>query len=534
MINIVNINCQMNTIDQFCKLLGLYIYDPIEIASYEKFLNAKNSETYNIFIINCSENILDFKKSFEFSNLSNCFFIAITSTYDMHEENYYLSIGFDTILSLELLHNEFESFIYLLLNKNSKLSIFTVKSDYFDSLGKKRIYDNELIKSLISPDNTTTVRKMRLIGYYSLQKYSCFNLSCLKIVPSLNVYISDNYAQVIDNYLNLILSLTEDIISENNYHFEYKITIIDSKVIFLFYSYTNSISVFLNEEIKFFMILKNKVFLNLNLCFFAGIGKPAFDIIGTDKSYDSANIAVDACFYNSNNTSIISIYDPNFIINPIPTPSTQKSINSLLANNLTVDKFFDVFKSIYDLLEKDIVSPKYVITIVSVLFNKLFFDNTVISYEAKISVYNKFTTNNVIASISSIVLIGKYFQYLIMYSLQFNDLNENKTEAIIKNVKNYIAKNWQRQITLKEIAENIYLNPNYLCDLYKKQTGTHIFTHINEIRILNAKALLITTDKKIFQIGDNIGYPDAASFNRMFKKVVGITPMNYRKRYKKS
>lgn len=81
---------------------------------------------------------------------------------------------------------------------------------------------------------------------------------------------------------------------------------------------------------------------------------------------------------------------------------------------------------------------------------------------------------------------------------------------------------------LKDASEYVHINPNYLSELFKKQTDTGFFDYLTQVRMENAKLLLLNTNKKIYQIGKEVGYEEAASFNRMFKKYAKISPKQFR------
>jgi len=88
------------------------------------------------------------------------------------------------------------------------------------------------------------------------------------------------------------------------------------------------------------------------------------------------------------------------------------------------------------------------------------------------------------------------------------------------------------ELSIKEISKKVFLNHTYLCAVFKKETGKTINQYITEFRIEKAKELLIEDSTiKISAIGRNVGYPDQNYFTKIFKKIVNITPSEYRERY---
>ncbi|MFD1673860.1 helix-turn-helix domain-containing protein [Alicyclobacillus fodiniaquatilis] len=83
-------------------------------------------------------------------------------------------------------------------------------------------------------------------------------------------------------------------------------------------------------------------------------------------------------------------------------------------------------------------------------------------------------------------------------------------------------------ITLTAVAEKLYLTPSYLSHLFKHLTGKSFVEHLTEIRIKEAKKLLLETGMKNYEISDVIGYQNARYFSQMFKKHVGLLPNEFR------
>lgn len=100
---------------------------------------------------------------------------------------------------------------------------------------------------------------------------------------------------------------------------------------------------------------------------------------------------------------------------------------------------------------------------------------------------------------------------------------------IISAVKEYILKHLDNRIVLEDIAQEVYLNPAYLGALFKKKSGVTFSAYLTNIRIHEAKKLLKDMRYSIADISCKTGYKDNKHFRNVFKKVVGITPTEYRK-----
>lgn len=102
------------------------------------------------------------------------------------------------------------------------------------------------------------------------------------------------------------------------------------------------------------------------------------------------------------------------------------------------------------------------------------------------------------------------------------------TDDIVEKVKLYVQKNYQQDLTLEFITSLFYINRSYCSYLFKKVTGNNFVDYVNSIRIEKAKELLLHSDKKMYQIAKAVGYDNAKYFFRIFKKIVGMTPEQFR------
>lgn len=101
---------------------------------------------------------------------------------------------------------------------------------------------------------------------------------------------------------------------------------------------------------------------------------------------------------------------------------------------------------------------------------------------------------------------------------------------IIKEMKNYLDDNFSQQITLYDVANYLHMNYSYLSAYISQNTGKHFSEHLNDTRIRHAKQMLANTSYSISYISETIGYTDQSYFGKIFKKAVGITPLQYRNR----
>ena len=95
----------------------------------------------------------------------------------------------------------------------------------------------------------------------------------------------------------------------------------------------------------------------------------------------------------------------------------------------------------------------------------------------------------------------------------------------------YMETNYSSRITLEELAEHVHLHPNYLCAVFKRNSGQTPFAYLNALRIHKARALLTKGHLSITQVAEQVGFSDIDHFSRTFKQITGIPPSAYRKAY---
>ncbi|MFS0924611.1 helix-turn-helix domain-containing protein [Enterococcus casseliflavus] len=111
---------------------------------------------------------------------------------------------------------------------------------------------------------------------------------------------------------------------------------------------------------------------------------------------------------------------------------------------------------------------------------------------------------------------------------------DRKKSAIkkIEELKFYIDNNFDKDITLSEIANNLFLSEQYLSRLFSKEMGISISEYTIQKRLEKVRNELLNTEKSVIDIAFGAGFSNINSFNRIFKKYQGLTPSEYRKEVK--
>lgn len=110
-----------------------------------------------------------------------------------------------------------------------------------------------------------------------------------------------------------------------------------------------------------------------------------------------------------------------------------------------------------------------------------------------------------------------------------HDHEEVNTNSLIKKVMDYMNSHLSdKNMSIKLLADEVYLTPTYLSSLFKKTTGSTIGQYLTEIRMNKAQELLMDTGLKLYQIAEMVGFEDANYFAKTFKKKTGMLPSEYR------
>ena len=101
-------------------------------------------------------------------------------------------------------------------------------------------------------------------------------------------------------------------------------------------------------------------------------------------------------------------------------------------------------------------------------------------------------------------------------------------ELVVKML-NYIDDNLYKRITMDEISSIFYFNKDYLMRIFKKELDITIMDYINKRRIYNSLDSLKNTDDLVIKIALNSGYSSLEYYSETFTKILGVSPLTYRK-----
>ena len=107
-----------------------------------------------------------------------------------------------------------------------------------------------------------------------------------------------------------------------------------------------------------------------------------------------------------------------------------------------------------------------------------------------------------------------------------------KSAMIVKKIFELVKEN--KAIMREELASQVFLSPDYMAKVFKKETGKRISDYLSEVRLQEAKCLLTDTTRSISDIASSLSYSNFSGFSRMFKSETGLSPAEYRKKHRKA
>ncbi|OMC78854.1 hypothetical protein BK125_08345 [Paenibacillus odorifer] len=249
-----------------------------------------------------------------------------------------------------------------------------------------------------------------------------------------------------------------------------------------------------------------------------GIGPPISDIQQLDASLESASHAAFSMF----TTGMPGCYR----VNPqqeIPIDEKLKEISRILHNKDRLG-FIAAMESIKKLFKEGTFTIKEAYLLYTSILYLFPREGTRVSgrfFEGYEQLYYRYGTAE--AMIDDLILMTLDI---------FMNRNETDISRIsnhkVKEIMLYIRNHFNQEISIQQLANQFFLSPNYLCQLFKKEVGETIIEHISRLRIEYACKTLIETNLSIYQIGEKCGFQDYFYFTRIFKRHLKMTPTQYR------
>jgi AraC-like DNA-binding protein len=129
---------------------------------------------------------------------------------------------------------------------------------------------------------------------------------------------------------------------------------------------------------------------------------------------------------------------------------------------------------------------------------------------------------------STVQLLSIFAQHLAMLSNQVFIQQENSEPPVITRARAYIAEHQTEEIKLGQVAKAVNMSSYYFCKMFKRVTGINFTDYVARVRIEKSKNLLLNPNLRISEIAFEVGFQSLTHFNRVFKKILGQSPTEYR------
>lgn len=113
----------------------------------------------------------------------------------------------------------------------------------------------------------------------------------------------------------------------------------------------------------------------------------------------------------------------------------------------------------------------------------------------------------------------------ISYSFDFSQV---KHSDVVYKVMEYVKNNYDKKLTLDEIAGSVYLSKSYLSSIFREESGYHLSHYINKVRVEKSKMMLLDGSARLIDIANLCGFEDQSYFTKVFKRFTGMSPKAFR------
>jgi AraC-like DNA-binding protein len=127
-------------------------------------------------------------------------------------------------------------------------------------------------------------------------------------------------------------------------------------------------------------------------------------------------------------------------------------------------------------------------------------------------------------------LLGIFAQHLSLITNQVFVQQQNAEPPVITRAKEYIAAHQAEDLTLAQVARAVNTSTFYFCKIFRRVTGLNFTDYVSRVRIEKARNLLLNRNLRISEIAYEVGFQSLTHFNRVFKRILGVSPTKYRDR----
>lgn len=299
------------------------------------------------------------------------------------------------------------------------------------------------------------------------------------------------------------------------------------------YKIDQIVLIFYNDVLEITPILEeliNRSSKDIGLKLTAGIGNVYSSLRDMYVSYKEAcSAAMLSCIHGKG--IVYSFNDMNFD-NKMYSKQLHMLVDNRLYDDLKIGAFDKVKKDIINIIT-EIKNSMLEMEAVNTIINNIILLSCKAINELGYNVFDIFGSSfNPYFDIKNINDLTELEEWFFSFFHKINDYitdkRSNRNKQLILEIKEYIDHNYYKNINLTTLSKRYNISSGYLSILFSEMTGQNFIDYLTNLRIQKAKELLKSTDLRIYEIAEKVGYRDAYYFSTAFKKVVGINPTEYR------
>jgi two-component system, response regulator YesN len=268
-----------------------------------------------------------------------------------------------------------------------------------------------------------------------------------------------------------------------------------------------------------------------------GISSSVLNISKLPELYEEAFQALSMGFWECDKQAFrIYLHQKNYYTDKLPSKPTEEAIDNIifelkLGNYSKLYDFADKhFSKLSDMGKNHMHSKhakEFFWYFIQTIINRLNIYSSFISFESLLSVRPPFERINDINSFEALkIYVLEILQRICKQSVEKQ--NDRNLLGPVETAKRIIDENYAKDISLELISNYVHLSPTYFSDVFKKETEMSFTQYKTLKKIENAKRLLLETNLNVNEVSFNVGYSDSKYFLRMFKKITGLTPHEFK------
>jgi YesN/AraC family two-component response regulator len=272
----------------------------------------------------------------------------------------------------------------------------------------------------------------------------------------------------------------------------------------------------------------------LNITVKIGIGKGQSGLAGIREAYNSAVDAIKSRFFKEKD-AIILWND----IKKIPAQTEDYGSIFDLKENLYKALLFrqkEELEKVFGRIQDDILKPSLSKnSIINMVFELFYMVNEyceTYQEDANEIIKKSYGIYQRLLQMDNINEVKKWIAEIKQDLINYIGAREGTSYILrlILKAQKYIDDHFNEDISLVEVSDTVNLNPCYLTTLFKRYTNMSYSEYLTHIRMKKAKNLLEKSAYKVYEIGEMVGYQNPYYFNRIFKKTIGLSPGEYKKK----